>query len=146
MRKTWWVALGVAAILIGLFLWLAPRLRPTIKNGSDELGIQILTLRPDAAIKSPLTIGGTARGTWFFEASFPVQLFDANNKLIAKSTAQADGEWMTENFVPFTTEIGWSTTPETKTGYLLFKADDPSGGENPERAGKEWKVPVRFKR
>ena len=52
-------------------------------------------------ISSPLTVKGMARGTWFFEASFPVRLVDENGKELAVIPVQAKTEWMTTDFVEF---------------------------------------------
>jgi hypothetical protein len=78
--------------------------------------------------KSPLTISGSARGSWYFEASFPVVLVDANGVTLAQTPAAAQGEWMTENFVPFAATLTWASTSTTATsGMLIFKRDNPSG-------------------
>src|SRR4051812_32842409 len=42
--------------------------------------IQVNAPKPNDLVKSPLTVTGKARGTWYFEASFPVRLEDANGK------------------------------------------------------------------
>ena len=46
--------------------------------------IEILIPQPDGVIESPLSVVGRARGTWFFEASMPVTLKDANGAVLAK--------------------------------------------------------------
>src|SRR4051794_24409101 len=45
-------------------------------------------------VHSPLVIRGEARGPWFFEASFPVKLLDANGATLASFHADAKAEWM----------------------------------------------------
>jgi hypothetical protein len=103
----------------------------------------IVVASPNAGeeIASPLFISGKARGYWFFEASFPIELVDENNNLISQTVAQAEGEWMTEDFVPFTATLNFSN-PNTAQGFLIFKKDNPSG--LPEY-DDELKVPVVFK-
>ncbi len=91
----------------------------------DDL-IRVTTPRPNGTITSPLTITGEARGQWFFEAQFPITLVDSIGTVVATATARAQGEWMTENFVPFTAEITF-TNPLTSTGQLLLSNDNPSG-------------------
>lgn len=93
-----------------------------------------------ATIKSPLSISGQARGTWYFEASFPIELLDASGNTIGRSIATADGEWMTENFVPFNSTLIWSTTTAT-SGTLILHRDNPSG--LPEH-DKSVRIPVMF--
>lgn len=102
--------------------------------------IKIDSPRPNAKIASPLKLTGQARGTWYFEAVFPVELQDANGNVLATGQAQAQGDWMTEDFVPFTASLEF-TTPATPTGILILKKDNPSG--LPEN-DKSLAVPVKF--
>ena len=101
--------------------------------------ITISSPRPNQKITSPLKINGKARGGWFFEAQFPIKLVDNNGKTIGEAAAHADGEWMTENFVPYSATIEFKT--EAKTGKLILEKDNPSG--DPSRAD-ELEVPVKF--
>ena len=43
----------------------------------------------ESKIISPLEIKGTARGNWYFEASFPIILTDWDGKIIAQGHATA---------------------------------------------------------
>lgn len=95
---------------------------------------------PRATVTSPLTITGKARGNWFFEASAPVELKDASGVVIAHGTMQAQGDWMTTNFVPFVATLTF-TSPVTKTGTLVLKNDNPSG--DPAKQ-KQLDIPVVF--
>lgn len=91
--------------------------------------IRIDTPRPNQIIESPLTIKGVARGSWFFEASFPVVLVDWDGKIIAEGIAQAKGEWMTTDFVPFeaTLTFGIESNAYSNKGTLILRKDNPSG-------------------
>ena len=102
--------------------------------------IRISNPRPNQTIESPVTITGEARGYWFFEASFPVKLLDGDGNTIASGIAQAEGEWMTENFVPFKAELTFPQ-PTTSNGTLVLEKDNPSG--LPENAD-ELRVPVKL--
>lgn len=84
--------------------------------------------RPYQSISSPLIIRGEARGTWFFEASFPVTLVDWDGRIIAESFVMAQGEWMTNDFVPFEGTIDFAS-PATayNNGSLILRKDNPSG-------------------
>lgn len=104
--------------------------------------IRINNPRPNQVIESPLSIEGEARGYWYFEASFPIKLFDDNQNLLGTAIAQTQNEWMTENFVPFQTNLSFST-PTTKKGVLVLEKDNPSG--LPENAD-ELRIPVIFKK
>ncbi len=80
----------------------------------------------DAQISSPVTITGTARGNWYFEASFPIKIYDSNNVLLGSGIAQAQSDWMTTNFVPFTAVITFAPAT-TATGTIVLEKDNPSG-------------------
>ncbi|NMC51712.1 DUF333 domain-containing protein [Candidatus Kuenenbacteria bacterium] len=113
----------------------------TLKDGSEceewalfrrecQPGIKVITPQKDTTVQSPLTITGEARGTWFFEASFPVKLVDEFDNILATGVATADppagGDWMTEDYVPFKAELSFPLAITDK-GYLLLNKDNPSG-------------------
>lgn len=83
----------------------------------------------DQGITSPVTISGTARGSWFFEGSFPISIVNWDGLIIGEGVAQAQAEWMTEDFVPFSATISYifaSDTPYNR-GVIILKKDNPSG-------------------
>lgn len=102
--------------------------------------IVVDTPQPNQKITSPLRIGGKARGPWYFEANFSVELLDGNNKSLGIGIAQAQGEWMTEDFVPFEGKILFDK-PATANGKLVIKNANPSGLPDNE---KELVMPVLF--
>ncbi|MDP3696626.1 MAG: Gmad2 immunoglobulin-like domain-containing protein [Candidatus Taylorbacteria bacterium] len=114
-----------------------PAVLPT--GGLSDL-IRINEPVPDQTVKSPLSVSGEARGYWFFEASFPIRVYDANGKEIGVAVAQAQGEWMTDDFVPFQATLNFKK-PATATGTLVLEKDNPSG--LPEHDA-ELRVPVSF--
>ncbi|MEI6528440.1 MAG: Gmad2 immunoglobulin-like domain-containing protein [bacterium] len=81
----------------------------------------------NTVIASPLIIKGEAKGPWFFEASFPVVLKDSKGVIIAQGIAQAQSDWMTTGFVPFTATLNFTKPSSGTTGTLIFKKDNPSG-------------------
>lgn len=100
----------------------------------DKTDLIILTTPlPEQVIQSPLLITGEARGNWFFEASFPVTLTNWDGLIIAEGYATAEGEWMTEDFVPFTATIDFENPYQTeqldfmKRGTLILQKNNPSG-------------------
>ncbi len=103
--------------------------------------IRIDSPRPNAIVTSPLEVTGQARGTWYFEASFPVKLLDGNGNQLAIIPAQAEGEWMTENFVQYKATLEF-TAPTTATGTLVLEKDNPSGLPENEDS---LIVPIRFR-
>lgn len=114
--------------------------KPNKPCGVIEEKIKIEQPQINEIIPSPLEIKGKARGFWFFEASFPIELRDENKNLIAQSLGEAQTDWMTDNFVPFESTMEFSV-PETEKGVLIFKKDNPSGLlENDE----QLEIPVIF--
>jgi len=102
--------------------------------------IEIYTPKIGDTIYSPVNILGQARGSWFFEAVFPVRLLDEKNNLLASGQAHAQGEWTTDNFVPFTVQLSYSLSA-TSSGVLIFNNDNPSG--LPQNS-KELRLPVEI--
>jgi hypothetical protein len=109
---------------------------PTTKNDL----IKVTNPVPNQLVSSPLTITGSARGNWYFEGSFPVEILDANGKQLAIKPAQAQGEWMTTNFVPFSVTLTFAK-PTTATGTIVLHKDNPS---DESKFDDELRIPVRF--
>lgn len=101
-----------------------------IGNELDKIdSIRLNTPRPNQTISSPLTITGVARGTWYFEADFPVMLTDWDGKIIAQGVAQAKDNWMTTDFVPFEATLTFTSDANaySNRGTLILRKDNPSG-------------------
>ncbi len=105
--------------------------------------IVVNTPARDSVVSSPLTVTGKARGYWFFEASFPITIVNWNGLIIGEGIATADGEWMTEEFVPFTAKINFTLDPETpyRRGAIILQKDNPSGLPENDNA---LEIPIRF--
>lgn len=101
--------------------------------------IQVDNPRPNQIITSPLVITGRARGSWYFEATFPIALKTLSGQVISVTYAQADGDWMTSDFVPFQATLEFSNTESQ--GKLIIENSNPSG--LPENA-KTLIIPVAF--
>ncbi len=97
----------------------------TYKNASADLIVIDLPF-PGAVTGKEFSVRGKARGNWYFEASFPVQVLDKDGKVLFSGPAQAQGEWMTTNFVPFIANV---KVPDSYIGpaTLILKKDNPSG-------------------
>jgi len=102
--------------------------------------VSIDSPRPNQRINSPLNISGQARGYWFFEGDFPIKLVDSSGNLMAIAIAQAQGEWMTEDFVSFIAEINFEKANAT-SGALILRRNNPSGLSANDN---ELRVPVTF--
>lgn len=138
----------VLAILIGGFFWLNSYIynekqgdaTPTPTAAAQDAMIRVTSPKPDELVRSPLRVEGEARGNWYFEASFPVKLVDAAGKVLAMGAAQAQGDWMTTEFVPFKIDLAF-TAPTTPTGTLILEKDNPSGLPQYDDSRR---IPVRF--
>jgi hypothetical protein len=97
-------------------------------NTNDQLESDVvLTVPvPNTLINSPVTISGKAKGNWFFEASLPIEIINSNGEIIGQGSAQAQGDWMTTEYVNFTATISF-TKPVTQKGFIIIKKDNPSG-------------------
>jgi len=155
MRKAPLVILFVIlAAVIGLILFTQRSVAPiTLQDVSipqkpqpatkDDLIVLEYPL-PGAGITSPLTITGKARGNWYFEGSFPVTLVNWDGLIIAEGVASAQGEWMTNDYVPFTGTITF-TKPDTQVsdrGWIILRKDNPSGEPKFDNA---LEVEIRYK-
>lgn len=102
--------------------------------------LQVESPLPNQDITSPVTIKGKARGTWYFEGSFPVVLLDKDNQILAEGNAKAQSDWMTEDWVPFELILDFET-PGDERGAIRFKKANPSG--IPAKA-RSYEQPVIF--
>lgn len=95
--------------------------------------ISLTNINDGDVVGSPLQLAGKARGYWFFEGSFPVTLTNWDGLIIAEGVATAEGEWMTEEFVPFKSTLTFTSPYKVgdpdfmKRGSLILKKDNPSG-------------------
>ncbi len=105
--------------------------------------IQLQNPTANASVESPLSVTGKAKGSWFFEGEFPVVLTDWDGKIITQSQAQAQGDWMTEDFVDFQVSLTFDA-PDTEVsdrGTLILQKANPSGLPENDNA---LEIPVKF--
>lgn len=148
MKHFWFIGALVVLALAAAFFWRetldrSSSLRESVlpeRAATTHADISVEAPAANQKITSPLLIRGRARGTWYFEASFPARLLDGQSREIAVMPLQAQGEWMTTDFVPFEGTMTFPK-PVTAEGTLVFEKDNPSG--LPEHAA-EIRIPVRF--
>ncbi len=97
--------------------------RDVVQNKSM---VEVDSPTPRAHVSSPLVVEGRARGMWFFEGSFPIDVVSKDGVRIGSGIAEALGDSMVEGFVPFTAHITFSVGTTTP-GMIVFKKDNPSG-------------------
>lgn len=71
-----------------------------------------------------ILINWKASWSWYFEASFWIELVDENNNSLHKWTITAQWDWMTSDYVPFHSLFKYQN-PKTDYGYIIFKKDNP---------------------
>lgn len=108
------------------------------KTAVSHPDINVITPKSGETIRSPFLIEGQAKGTWYFEADFPIFLIDEKGNEVAIVIAQAQSDWMTEDFVPFKAELKLNI-PKKMKATLVFKKDNPSGLPEYE---DEFRLPV----
>ncbi len=110
-------------------------------GGMTHEKIKITMPEINDIITTPLEIAGEARGSWYFEAVFPIVLLDNAGTEIARTSARAQGDWMTEDFVPFSARLEF-TRPAGETGAVVLQKDNPSGLSEHDES---LVIPIRFK-
>ncbi|MCA9360753.1 Gmad2 immunoglobulin-like domain-containing protein [Candidatus Kaiserbacteria bacterium] len=102
----------------------------SVSNAKEKINlIRVSEPTEGSTVGSPFLVSGEARGYWFFEASFPITVVNWDGLIIGQGYATADGDWMTEEFVPFSGTIEYNLPPDTpyKHGSIIFHKDNPSG-------------------
>lgn len=108
----------------------------------SQKGVQIIVYTPikNAKVASPVGVVGKVPGNWSYEASFPVQIRDSSNKVVAQGTGQLLGDWMTDNLVPFSAKLTYSSAAPG-AGTLVLQKDNPSGQESNDDA---LQIPIQL--
>lgn len=112
----------------------------TEKNPSQNADITVLFPKEGESISSPVEVSGMARGTWFFEGSFPVRIYDDAGTLLGTGIAETKESWMTEDEISFFSKIVFEN-PGKGEGWVRLSKDNPSG--LPE-FDFSYDLPVRF--
>ncbi|MEI8124032.1 MAG: Gmad2 immunoglobulin-like domain-containing protein [bacterium] len=131
MRKTIIITAVLIVILVVAFLVFDIGRKPAIAPGinATTTDVQIVVSYPEdnQEVLSPIKISGKARGNWFFEGSFPIQLVDANGNILGTSIATSSEDWMTTEFINFNSEMSFEKSTSTRRAVLVLKKDNPSG-------------------
>ena len=117
---------------------------PLKTEGSNKTIKNLLKVEnpvPGQFIQSPLKIYGEARGYWFFEADATAELLDENLQKISETNTTAIGQWMTEDWVPFSGIMTFEK-PATVNGFLVLHKANASGLKEHEMSDT---IPVKFR-
>ena len=112
----------LAAVVLGGVLIASPS-----PSGSPFVSekVKVTLPFPGATVLREFIVTGEARGVWYFEASFPVEVHDPEGNVVGRGLATAKGEWMTEEFVPFSAPVNIENYSGPAT--LVLIKDNPSG-------------------
>ena len=140
MNRLGWTVVSILAVIIvvltiALFALPAPESPPPPPQPTPALtpnpaafnseNVRVFSPVPGATVAKQFTVLGEARGSWFFEASFPIKVVDANNNQVGTGIAMTADNWMTTEFVPFSAQV----TVENYSGpaTIVLLKDNPSG-------------------
>ena len=98
---------------------------PKTVRQADTL-IRVDAPRPLDTLYSPLEFAGEARGFYYFEGRFPVNLETASGSVISRGKATAKAPWMTTDWVPYAGSLTFELR-EPEMAYLVLHRDNPSG-------------------
>lgn len=96
--------------------------------------IKIENISKNDTVRPPVVIKGKARGPWFFEGQFPVEVKNANYKMIAKDVAKASGKWMTSEWVDFEATLDFTVNGKNQKGYITLRRSNASGKAELDRS------------
>ena len=101
---------------------------PPVATSTPTLAERVIVTSPASGsqVGKTFTVVGEAPGPWYFEASFPIKVVDANNNFIGQGIAKAQTDWMTVGQVPFTATVTISGN-YSGPGTLVLLKDNPSG-------------------
>jgi len=123
-----------AAAFLGYFIWQGTsKSIPKISNQS--LIVEKITasdgreikLEDGAVLPYKFSIRGKVKN-WMYEGEFPVFLTDSAGQVYQFTSAKAQGEWMTTDYVQFTAEMDLTGVPIMSNELeLVFRKSNPSG-------------------
>ena len=143
--KTFFIALIVALAAFAAGVWYTREYNPapivetpdittpatsqeTFYYNASAADIVVTEPFPRQAVGNTFMVSGKARGGWYFEANFPYEVWGAEgggSRRLVEGPVQAQGEWMTSEFVPFSFQV---TVPNYKgAAKLVLLRDNPSG-------------------
>lgn len=88
--------------------------------------LQLADIHANQSVKTPLTVTGKVPGSWSFEAVFPIDIRDSSGKVLATAQARLEGDWMTDELVPFTAKLEFDAPSDATIGSIVLHKDNPS--------------------
>jgi len=113
---------------------------PKVEITGNVEDLVAISLTPGQEVISPVTVSGSVRGAYFFEATARILTLDNAKEVVGQSYITATSEWMTSEPVAFS---GTIETTYNGPGFIRIMEDDPSDGEG--GAPHYFDVPVIFR-
>ena len=127
MKYTNKIILILIIIIVSIFVFNIYERYLTIKKINDAKDIIIIdSPKPYQKVQVPIIIKGKAKGSFFFEGTFPIRIEDENGNLIVSDYIMTKENWMTENFVSFETYF-YFEKGNLRKGFIIFEKANPSG-------------------
>lgn len=112
------------AVLLGYGL---KAVAPSDQPVSTAPEISVTSPKRGSIIKSPVKITGKAKGSWYFEGSFPVVIVDWDGKIIGEGKAWSETDWTVAGEIPFTATMEFTLPSYGDSGAIILQKDNPSG-------------------
>lgn len=96
-------------------------------ENADSDMIRVENPHPGGVVGKEFRVTGEARGNWFFEATFSIDVVSPSGSIIAGSFATAEGDWMTTEFVSFQSEIIDLPSAYVGPATLILRKANASG-------------------
>ena len=114
--------------------------RSTTYTSEKGVTVEVSTPERDSEVSSPLNVAGKVPGSWSHEANFAIRLLDKNGQIIAEEPVTLQGDWMTDDLVPFSTTLTYDNQPDDDGSLVLVKANPSGLAENDDKVI----IPVDF--
>lgn len=113
-----------AVIILGgvLIAWPPPN-----DGGAPFVSENVIITAPLAGerVAKTFPVRGQARGSWMFEASFPMEVRDPSGEIVGHGFSMTTEDWMTTEFVSYEGKI--EVADYSGPATLVLKKDNPSG-------------------
>lgn len=131
MKKILWILIGLVIIGGAYMYWQGSPMpiggaEDDVLTPGQQLEVRVVVDTPasGATVGQTFSVTGKAPGPWYFEASFPIEVRDANGTVVGQGIATALSDWMTVDDVNFEADVTMNgyTGPAT----LVLMRDNPS--------------------
>jgi hypothetical protein len=99
---------------------------PTYVNATKE-DITIATPEVNGTVTREFEVTGKAKGAWFFEGSFMLEVVSPSGDKVAQNIISAEGDWMQDGLVDFKSEIVQMPSAYRGEATLILRKNNASG-------------------